>query len=141
GRMLNATTGEDLWLRRFHRAPAHDFHGPRLVCFPHAGASASSFFSFSRSLADALEVVVVQYPGRQERRMEPSFRDIGELANQISLVLKTLTDRPLAFFGHSMGAIAAFEVARRLEAERGFSPIALFASGRRAPCQYRTECM
>jgi surfactin synthase thioesterase subunit len=62
-----------------------------------------------------------------------------ELANQVFTVLKSLTDRPLALFGHSMGAIAAFEVARRLEDKAGASLVALFVSGRRAPSQYRAE--
>lgn len=137
--MASLTTGDNLWLRRFHPAPAHTSSNPRLVCFPHAGGSASSFLSFSRSLAAVLEVAAVQYPGRQERRREPCFGSMTDLAEQIFTVLKPSTDRPLALFGHSMGAIAAFEVARRLEDELDISPVALFVSGRRAPSRYRAE--
>jgi pyochelin biosynthetic protein PchC len=136
--MTNITTG-DLWLRRFHLASPCNPGNPRLICFPHAGGSASSFLSFSRSLATVLEVVAVQYPGRQERRGEPYFDSIAELADQVFMVLKPLADRPLALFGHSMGAVAAFEVARRLENDTGVRPVALFVSGRRAPSQYRAE--
>ncbi|MGH3722155.1 MAG: thioesterase II family protein [Pseudonocardiaceae bacterium] len=139
--MTGVTADDNLWLRRFHRTPTRSPGDPRLVCLPHAGGSASSFLSFSRSLAAVLEVVAVQYPGRQERRREPCFGSIAELADQVFRVLKPLTDRPLALFGHSMGAIAAFEVARRLEDAAGVSLVALFVSGRRAPSRYRAECV
>jgi len=137
--MTRVTTDDALWLQRFHLAPAHNPGNPRLACFPHAGGSASFFFSFSRSLAGVLEVVAVQYPGRQERRGEPCFGSMAELADQVFTVLKRMTDRPLALFGHSMGAIAAFEVARRLENKAGVSPATLFVSSRRAPSQHRAE--
>jgi pyochelin biosynthesis protein PchC len=137
--VANVATDDNPWLRRFHLAPTHSPGNPRLVCFPHAGGAASSFLSFSRSLAAALEVVAVQYPGRQDRRREPCLGSMTELADQVFPALKSLTDRPLALFGHSMGAIAAFEVARRLENEPGVSLVALFVSGRRAPSQCRAE--
>ncbi|MBV8541201.1 MAG: thioesterase [Pseudonocardiales bacterium] len=139
--MTDVAADDSLWLRRFHTAPApvHSPDNPRLVCFPHAGGAASYFLSFSRSLAAVLEVVAVQYPGRQDRRREPCCDSMTELADRVLRVLKPLTDRPLALFGHSMGAIAAFEVARRLENEPGVSLVALFVSGRRAPSRYRAE--
>ena len=80
----------------------------------------------------------MQYPGRQDRRTEPLLDDIHELAGQIAAVLASRSDRPKAFFGHSMGAIIAFEVARLLE-RTGSGPVLLFASGRRAPSRYRRE--
>jgi len=137
--MTSLITEDNLWLRRFHPTPTHNHSNPRLVCFPHAGGSASFFLPFSRSLADILEVAAVQYPGRQERGREPCFGSMTDLAEQVFAVLKPLTDRPLALFGHSMGAIAAFEVARRLEDETDIGPVALFVSGRRAPSQYKAE--
>jgi pyochelin biosynthesis protein PchC len=142
--VTSVTTDDELWLQRFHlgrfhRAPAYEPGNPRLVCFPHAGGSASYFSEFARLLAAVLEVVAVQYPGRQERRAEPCFGSMVELADQVFPVLKPLTDRPLALFGHSMGAIAAFEVARRLADKAAANPVALFVSGRRAPSRYRAE--
>lgn len=80
----------------------------------------------------------MQYPGRQDRRREPAIDDICLLADQIADALGTWSDRPLTFFGHSMGALVAFEVARRLE-RNGDGPLRLFASGRRAPSMYRDE--
>jgi pyochelin biosynthesis protein PchC len=124
------------WIRRFH-PPADD--ATRLVCLPHAGGSASFYFPVSTALSPRLEVLAVQYPGRQDRRLDPVIDDVHVLADQVSAALEPYTDRPLALFGHSMGATLAYEVALRLE-ERGDRPVAhLFASGRRAPSRYRDE--
>lgn len=126
---------DGLWCRRFHPAPeaAH-----RLVCFPHAGGSASFYLPVAAALSPHVDVLAVQYPGRQDRRSEPLIDDIGTLADRIHEVLRGWADRPLTFFGHSMGAVVAFEVARRFE-RYGGGPVRLFASGRRAPSRYRNE--
>ncbi|MFT2016707.1 thioesterase II family protein [Streptomyces sp. 796.1] len=132
---MTATDGSDLWLRRFHPAPAAS---ARLVCFPHAGGSASFYFPVSAALASDADVVAIQYPGRQDRRHEPNVEDLHTLADRIAPVVAPLFDRPVVFFGHSMGAVLAFEVARRLQAD-GHVPAKLFASGRRAPSTRRAE--
>jgi surfactin synthase thioesterase subunit len=111
----------------------------RLVCLPHAGGSASFFFPVSRALAPRVEVLAVQYPARQERLREPSIDNIPEYADQIFAVLTELDDKPLALFGHSMGAILAYEIAVRMREAGRPAPVRLFASGRRAPSRYRTE--
>jgi surfactin synthase thioesterase subunit len=125
----------DLWFRRFHPAPAAK---ARLVCLPHAGGSASFYFPVSRALAPDVEVLAVQYPGRQDRRGEPFVPTIDGLADAVSVLLREKTDRPLALFGHSMGAMVAYEVTRRLVAA-GVPPAALFVSGRRAPSIHRDD--
>lgn len=119
------------WLRRFERAPDA---AVRLVCLPHAGGSASFFFPLAKALVPAVEVLAVQYPGRQDRRHEPPVDSIGELTDRILAVLRPFDDRPLALFGHSMGAIIGYELALRLPA-----PVHLFVSGRRAPSRYRDD--
>lgn len=133
--MSSPLADDGLWCRRFHPAPDA---GRRLVCFPHAGGSASFYHPVSAALSPGVDVLAVQYPGRQDRRHEPAIDDIGLLADRIAEALGAWTDRPLTFFGHSMGALVAFEVARRLERD-GDGPVRLFASGRRAPSAYRDE--
>ncbi|MEV7548989.1 alpha/beta fold hydrolase [Amycolatopsis sp. NPDC089917] len=116
------------WTRCFHPAPAA---GMRLVAFPHAGGSASAYRQLSAALSPTVEVHTVQYPGRQDRMAEPVIDDLHVLADQLVDVVAALP-KPFALFGHSMGAIVAFELARRLEA-RGLVPAALFVSARRGP--------
>ncbi|MFI6739541.1 thioesterase II family protein [Nonomuraea sp. NPDC050451] len=123
------------WVRRFFAAPAS---ATRLICFPHAGGSASYFHPVAKQLSPRLDVLAIQYPGRQERRLEPCIDDIATLADRLTGEILPLADRPMAFFGHSMGAVVAFEVARRLMGD-GVSPQVLFASGRRAPSSVRVE--
>ncbi|MFD2767487.1 thioesterase II family protein [Micromonospora eburnea] len=130
------TEEESLWIRCFHQCPQADV---RLVCLPHAGGSASYFFPMSHALTPAVEVLSVQYPGRQDRRFEPCIEDLGELADRVFEAVRGLADRPLALFGHSMGAALAFEVAVRLETKLGVSPQHVIVSGRRAPSVFRTE--
>lgn len=123
------------WIRRFHPAP----DAPQLlVCFPHAGGSARYFAPVSRSLSPAAEVLAIQYPGRQDRRGEPNIDNLDDLARLIADVLLPLADRPLTFFGHSMGATIAFEVARRLGDKHALLS-GLFVSARRAPSRHRDE--
>ncbi|SES41531.1 Surfactin synthase thioesterase subunit [Lentzea albida] len=123
------------WLRRYGPAPDA---APRLVCFPHAGGSASWFHPLSGALAPEVAVVAVQYPGRQDRRAEQPLQSVEELADRIAPLLAE-PGGPLLFFGHSMGAAVAFEVARRLVEAGHPGPQHFFASGRRAPGRTRDE--
>ncbi|KUM95979.1 hypothetical protein AQI95_42905 [Streptomyces yokosukanensis] len=120
------------WLRRF--APPAEA-AMRLVCFPHAGGAASSYHGLARALGPAVEVLAVQYPGRQDRRHEPPVPRLTELADRIAEALDTtdtLGTTPYALFGHSLGALVAYETARRLD-RLGITPHRLFVSARRAP--------
>lgn len=133
--MTHTAPATDLWLRRYHTAQdaAH-----RLVCLPHAGGSASYFFGVAGNLAPTVDVLAAQYPGRQDRRAEPCVETITELADLLAAQVARVADKPLSLFGHSMGALLAFEVATRLEAD-GVRPHAIIVSGRRAPGTVRDE--
>jgi pyochelin biosynthetic protein PchC len=109
----------------------------RLVCFPHAGGAATYYFPMSQAFTPRIEVSAMQYPGRQDRRHEAFVGTVDELADRVFAVLRDGSDRPFAFFGHSMGAVLAFEVAQRFERHTAQTPVHLFVSGRGAPSRYR----
>jgi surfactin synthase thioesterase subunit len=127
---MSESNGRDLWVRVFHRSPAAF---ARLVCFPHAGGSASYYAPMSGLLQPDIEVAAVQYPGRQDRLGEQCVDDIGALADRVFDSLRRWDDKPFAFFGHSMGAVVAYETARRVARKTGQPPEALFVSATRNP--------
>ncbi|GAA2313624.1 alpha/beta fold hydrolase [Actinomadura luteofluorescens] len=104
----------------------------RLFCLPHAGGSAVFYRSWAKEAGPAVEVQSVQYPGRADRMADAFVTDAHQLARLIAGAMAPLMDRPAALFGHSMGAVLAYEVARLLE-ERGTAPVHVFASGARPP--------
>ena len=126
-------SGSDGWIRRYRRVPG----GVPLFCFPHAGGAASYFRQWSAPLAPGIEVLAVQYPGREDRAAEPCITNIPDLADQIHAALGPPLPGTFAFFGHSMGAVLAFEVARRIAWAGGHGPAHLFVSGRPSPPRRR----
>lgn len=122
---------DSTWFRRLGGQPAGD--APRLVCFPHAGGAASAYRTLAMALAPDVEVLAVQYPGRQDRRAEQPVASITGLAEVVADRLAPETSRPYALFGHSMGAAVAYETARRLGGRGLPRPVRLFLSGRTAP--------
>jgi medium-chain acyl-[acyl-carrier-protein] hydrolase len=105
----------------------------RLFCFPYAGAGAVIFRTWSDALPEDVEVCPVQYPGRGTRPMEPPFTEIPPLVQALTQALMPLLDKPFAFFGHSLGALVAFELARQLRRQLGRQPVRLYVSASRAP--------
>jgi medium-chain acyl-[acyl-carrier-protein] hydrolase len=100
----------------------------RLICFPYAGGGASLFRSWRRASAPALDVCPVQLPGREGRIREAPFRRMDVLSAAVVDRLRGRLIPPYAFFGYSMGALIAFEVARRLDEERLPLPATLFVA-------------
>src|SRR6516225_5777859 len=130
---MSNQSSDELWCRRFRPSSTAT---ARLVCLPHAGGSAPFFLPVAAALSPEVDVVAIQYPGRQDRRKEPPLTTVRALADQIHGVLSRQPPLPVTLFGHSLGGSIAFEVARRLEAG-GSPPVRLFASGRRAPSAHR----
>ena len=105
----------------------------RLFCFPYAGGEAQVYRRWTEVLPPEVEVCPVQLPGRGSRLYETPFVRVKPLLDVLASALLPYLDRPFALFGHSMGAILAFELARRLKAEHDLEPQHLFVSGRPAP--------
>jgi surfactin synthase thioesterase subunit len=130
-RVAHTTT---VWLRRLR---AVEVPALRLVCFPHAGGTAVFYRRWRDELPPGIELYAVQYPGRLDRIAEPCIDDMDTMADAVTAAVTPLLDRPLALFGHSLGSVVAYEVARRLGERRLGLPVRLFVSGRAAPDRAR----
>ncbi|TWF95479.1 thioesterase II family protein [Saccharopolyspora dendranthemae] len=129
--MASPSTPAGSWFRRFHPRPDAEV---ALVCLPHAGGAAGTYFSLSQRLSEDADVISAQYPGRQDRLREPCLESVRELASGAAPELDQLiAGRPFVLFGHSMGAAIAFELALSRRRDRARAPHALFLSGRGAP--------
>ncbi|MFD7437734.1 thioesterase II family protein [Streptomyces sp. NPDC059861] len=124
------SASQSRWLRRFENLADGDL---TLICFPHAGGAASAYRGLSRALAPGIDVLAVQYPGRQDRRTEPALTSLTHLARAVAEELARVPQRPYAFFGHSMGAVVAYETARVLAEFDLPMARSLILSGRGAP--------
>jgi medium-chain acyl-[acyl-carrier-protein] hydrolase len=105
----------------------------RLFCFPCAGGSASAFHAWVKPLAGTARVCRVELPGRGKRFSEPAIECLPSLVEALRIELALMRGQPFAFFGHSMGALVAFELARELWRCDGVVPDALFVAGSPAP--------
>jgi medium-chain acyl-[acyl-carrier-protein] hydrolase len=105
----------------------------RLFCFPHAGGNALFFRPWQRLMPSDIDVCPVELPGRGARIPERPFRRMDQLVDTLCDVFGPVLTAPFAFFGHSMGAYIAFELARRLRSADGSPAMHLFVSGTQAP--------
>ncbi len=105
----------------------------RLFCFPHAGGGPLAFFDWQARLGPEIECVTIQYPGRGQRIRETPKTDILALAEEVAGGLQAKSDKLFAFYGHSFGAIVAFETARLLRRQGFAGPRALFLGAVRPP--------
>lgn len=105
----------------------------RLFCFPYAGAGASVFSKWRSHFPDEVEICAIQLPGREGRLREPLFSDLPALIEELSPALKAYFDLPFAFFGSSMGAMVAFELARHLRDKCAPLPQSLIVAASPAP--------
>jgi medium-chain acyl-[acyl-carrier-protein] hydrolase len=105
----------------------------RLICFPHAGGSPIGFWPWSAAFPPDIEVATALLPGRSKRRNEPPFTRMPPLVAALEEGLAPLLDVPFALFGHSMGAIVAFELIRALRRRGSPLPVHLFVAAYGAP--------
>jgi medium-chain acyl-[acyl-carrier-protein] hydrolase len=108
-----------------------DFHIPkiRLFCFPYSGGAASAYRDWQRSLPAEFDVRPVQLPGRENRLLEDPISDLDTLLESLATDLRPALTAPFAFFGHSMGAVISWELARLLCHCYGATPVHMFVSG------------
>jgi medium-chain acyl-[acyl-carrier-protein] hydrolase len=126
----NPSVFQDFWILRTTSNPNSRL---RLFCLSHAGAGASIFYHWRSGLPEDIDVCPVQYPGRENRFMEPLFIEIKPLVEAAAEALCRRLDRPFAIFGHSLGALVAFELARIFRDRYSAYPVHLFVSGHQAP--------
>jgi medium-chain acyl-[acyl-carrier-protein] hydrolase len=105
----------------------------RLFCFPYAGGGASLYRGWQEELPPTLDVCAVQLPGREGRLRDAPVAELTRLVPLVADGLAPHLTPPFAFFGHSMGAVLAFELARELRRRGKPGPVHLFASACPAP--------
>jgi medium-chain acyl-[acyl-carrier-protein] hydrolase len=103
-----------------------------LVCFPYAGGSAHTFMSWARKIDRRIEVAAAHLPGARPHLQERSAPGMADIVRRVAISLCEVPQRPLVLFGHSLGALLAFEVSRWLAAHAATAPRHLVVSGRAA---------
>lgn len=104
----------------------------RMICFPSSRNSSAGYLAMSELLLPTVELLIVQYPALTCEE-EHSAEEDTALADKIFEAVQGWADRPLALFGHRLGAELAYAVAQRLERETDAAPLTLFVSGRTGP--------
>ena len=118
------------WLPRTRLNSHPEF---RLFCLPYAGGGASVYRAWPQAVPRQVEVCAVELPGRGSRMCEAPFQRLTPLVRALASAIEPALDRPFALFGHSMGGLVAFELARWLRRQGGPSPRRLFVSASSAP--------
>jgi surfactin synthase thioesterase subunit len=124
------TMAPELWCNCLKRNPRVRL---RMFCFPYAGGGALAFRTWPAGLPPEVEVCPVQLPGRENRLRERPFTRLPHLIEVLVDVLMPYMQMPFVFFGHSVGALIGFELARELRTRDRAGPLHLFVSARRAP--------
>lgn len=104
-----------------------------LVCIPHAGGGVSAYRRWAEALGPRIVVKPVQLRGRESRFREPPLTELRDVVADLYDLVLADTAQPFALFGHSMGALLAFELAHMLREKSGRTPLHLFVSSCRAP--------
>lgn len=105
----------------------------RMFCFPYAGGSASIYKEWADKLYPNVELCAIQMPGREERICEEILIHIEQVVEEIYKELQEYSDKPFGFFGHSLGALISYEIAKKLFQTSKQEPYVIFVSGCGAP--------
>ena len=105
----------------------------RLICYPFAAGRPEIFDSWSRHMPHDVEIIISVRRVESHRRSERPHSSVDEIVEELAQEIQPLLDRPFALFGHDLGAITMFELARRLKAACGVVPVTLFVSAAVAP--------
>src|ERR1044072_4876389 len=105
----------------------------RLFCFPYAGGGAAIYRGWENYVPPGVEILAIQPPGRGNRFRETALDRMEDVGASAAKAKETLLDLPFVLFGHSVGAMASFELAHLLSYQFGVQPQHLFVSGARAP--------
>ena len=106
----------------------------RLFCFPPAGSGVAVYRTWAPMLGHGVQLCSILPPGREIRFGEEPIADFGEMVTAASAAIQPWAGEPYALFGHSLGSLVAYEVARRLTA-LDLQPAHLFVSGHDSPGQ------
>lgn len=120
----------DKWFATIKQNPKAEI---KMFCFPYGGGNASVFTGWPKFLPDFVELYAIQLPGRANRISESPIVNMNDLLTKLSLLLVRYIDRPYVFFGHSLGALIAFEISKRMEKVFGYQPEWLFLSAHSPP--------
>ncbi|MFI5727009.1 thioesterase II family protein [Streptomyces cyaneofuscatus] len=118
------------WIRRLSGIASR--RQIRLFCFPYAGGGASTFRGWAELLPAEVDVYAVQPPGREDRLFETPVDDLAVVLREVVPEILEFSNEPFSLFGHSLGAVVCWEVARTLRDDHGVEPEHLFLSGCRA---------
>lgn len=126
------TKSNNIWIKYGNKNPDAKI---RLFCLPYAGASASIYNKWQNEFGKLIEVQPIQLPGRENRYEEKYDTNVKDLVQNISVGIEQFLDKPFAIFGHSMGAILAYELSCEIYKRYAKKLTALFVSACRCPEQ------
>lgn len=128
--MGNLINNSEKWFLTQRRNPAAKIN---VFCFHHAGGAASFYKNWSAALSSQVQLISVQMPGRESRYGEAFAESLEAMVSEMLQYKAVFADKPFAMFGHSLGALFAFELARQLANHAGLAPRFVVASGHGAP--------